>query len=299
MPNEILLTRKEKFQFSISGKANEYDWLSEILSNKTKYPIQNRSGKVLRWLEYLYNSGKWNDVVQLKLLSIEHLIYPDDILNGKDSIQQVIKRTRVRQSYDVTPLAEAPEWINELPKTIKLLNTSYELVKHGMEMEICLDRDGYRERYIDNVKRNQSFILAITTNKEKSTVELNRRLNVVQHTGYKNKSPHRRNVNLLYAFLKRVSKKYNNEQHYIFTLPESIPTDFINVEIDYYRNVVNAEAARLNAIIEINRARTEIYRSQVDAELARIRSIELLNSHRPEPMLIPDGYRLLYDVSSQ
>lgn len=182
------LTRKERHQFSQSGFDTVSNWLAYQVSKKVAAPIENRSDKVLRWLQYLADSKRW--VPELK--SLEAHISEDDIRTGRESTYKIIHLTKVRLNYSNEPLASRPAWFAGPTKTIRLLESAQQIVLVGAELDVCLDRDFYRERYIESVKSGNTHIFSIRTRCGLSAFELAWNKALIQHKAYGNGVPNKK-----------------------------------------------------------------------------------------------------------
>ena len=237
------LTRREKYQYSQSGFSVISDWLAYRLSKKLVVPINNRYDKVLRWLEYLHDTGRWVP----ELTKIESLIHEDDILTGRDSPKKVIRKTNIRTQYSNEPLADIPEWYSGPTKTIKLLNSAQDIVLMGAELNVCLDLNHFRERYINDVKTGKVHIFSIKTRCGISAFELSWTKHLLQHRSYKNKIPNLRHQLILKSFLCRIK---GQSKSIVMPYLETMPNLADNPRLRAFQNHVESEAQRLQAYAE-------------------------------------------------
>ena len=185
--------------------------------------IKLRSVKILRWLETVAGCvSRRESLTRIRTaqapggqrrefcaLDVLDEFQDADILTGKDSVSTVLERAAQRlgdnwmseQMKDFRVLAPVPAWAHKLPRGVRLLNTPAALATEGKEMGHCVG--GYR----DAVSNGQSHILAIDCGHgRRSTVELSPAMAVLQHKAASNRSPARRNQQLLQAFLNRLKR---------------------------------------------------------------------------------------------
>lgn len=217
------------------SRAEAHEWLSggaqqtveELLSARATHEfgreIKLRSVKILRWLEAVAGCANRRESLtrtrtaqapggqrrEFCALEILDEIQDTDIVTGKDSVTAVLERAAQRlganwmseQMQDFRVLAPVPAWAHKLPRGVLLLNTPAALATEGKDMGHCVG--GYR----DAVSNGQSHILAINCgNGRRSTVELSPAMAVLQHKAASNRSPARRNQQLLQALLNRLKR---------------------------------------------------------------------------------------------
>lgn len=257
------LTRKEKHNFNQSGFDTIPDWLAYQVSKKVVAPIENRSNKVLRWLQYLIDTDRW--VPELK--SLEAHISEDDVRTGRESVHKIIRLTKIRIERSNEPLAPKPAWFEGSTKTITLLESEQQIALVGAELEVCLDRDFYREQYIESVKSGNTHIFSIRTRCGLSAFELAWNKALIQHKAYNNGIPNKRHKAILRAFMSRIGGSVAP------VLPEFPNVPVPNNVASVYAAHVESEAARIRALAEINRISIDMYNAQVELYRAQIATL--------------------------
>lgn len=204
-----LLTKKEATQWLADSNGEVMfqegmmeQWVAEWICVNHDLP-EVRSVKVARWLQYLKQNGKWDTVTrkreaihlgvthQYTLLDILDEIMEDDIVTGVDGVTKVIERAnerkgeeffnRIKDDHAVIQSTSGNDWLNELPEGIRWLNTPAALAREGREMNHCVGT------YVQAVKNNQCYILALRNGSLRSTVELSvGDLTIRQHRGRSN-----------------------------------------------------------------------------------------------------------------
>lgn len=182
-----------------------------------------RSIKILRWVEYLNKTNKFEVLTKPRRVRIPGTdryfgrtywniideVQEEDILTGKDSAHDVFERAGRRKSVEFykeslkqnRKLCDIPEFATTLPRWIKYLSTSAELAIEGKELAHCVGG------YLSAVEQGNCHILSIRTQYGWSTVELDNYFHIAQHYGYNNSDPPKRNNDLLRAWINRITRK--------------------------------------------------------------------------------------------
>ena len=251
------LTRKERKQFRQSGFESPEDWLAYRLSKELAVPITNRQHNALRWLEYLRQTKRWVP----SLVKLESFIHDDDIVTGRESVKKVLRKAEIRRTFSTDQLAPVPSWYSGDTRTIRLLNSAQDIVITGAELEVCLDRDVFRERYINDTASGLTHIFVIKTRCGISAFELTCEKSLIQHRTYNNGLPNVRHEAILRAFMSRIGG----------TIPHGISID--EALVNEYRMHVETENARLRVLAEVNRMHLEAYSAQVEMYARRVQTI--------------------------
>ncbi len=211
------LTSKEAHRWLLAGAPEMAPWLYEELD----VPF-HRDVPVMRWMRALKDSKRWSTMtktrtvmhggnrVEFTALQILDEIMEEDILTGKDAVDDVLARASERRSKDFTEayrgdhsvLAPNPVWARELPGFARVLRTPAALIHRGEKENHCVGT------YVEAVRNQSCVIVAISTRHGESTAELSYDGTACRQLyAAKNTTPPRRHEQWMRAFVARLKRK--------------------------------------------------------------------------------------------
>jgi hypothetical protein len=216
-----LLSRKEAHDYFIKGGPSPYMDMTDNVNNYLDsllptLPYKLHYLEVLRWLIHQNEIGHWSILTKNRLLHgaymgtfLEYVdeIEPDDLTHGlKTGIYHAFANSQDRIAAD--SVLGTDEIISEnvfgkLPHGVNLLDTSNKLIHEGKFMHHCVG--SYHRR----VKERKSYIFAIHSYKQRSTLELIKDKNdwvVNQHRSFKNKGAGARHQKLINLWLDKINR---------------------------------------------------------------------------------------------
>ena len=143
--------------------------------------------------------------VEFNFISAIDEVQDEDILSDADGVNAVFNRVSQRNSEEyakkmkdnTTVLAPTPEWMDSLPRWVRVLDTPAMLIKEGSEMIHCVGT------YVEAVRKSRCVILTINTPHGRSTVEVTPQGRLLQHRSVKNAEPPARHEQWIRAWLNR------------------------------------------------------------------------------------------------
>lgn len=211
------LTSKEAHRWLLAGAPEMSPWLSDELD----VPF-HRDVPVVRWMRALKDSKRWSTMtktrtvmhggnrVEFTALQILDEIMEEDIVTGKDAVDDVLARASERRSKDFTEahrgdhgvLAPNPVWARELPGFARVLRTPAALIHRGEKENHCVGT------YVGAVRNQSCVIVAISTRHGESTAELSYDGTACRQLyAAKNTTPPRRHEQWMRAFVARLKRK--------------------------------------------------------------------------------------------
>lgn len=211
------LTSKEAHRWLLAGAPEMASWLSEELDVP-----EHRDVPVVRWMRALKDGKRWGTMtktrtvmhggerVEFSALQILDEIMEEDIVTGKDAVDDVLARASERRSKDFTEayrgdhsvLAPKPVWARELPGFARVLRTPAALIHRGEKENHCVGT------YVEAVRNQSCVIVAISTRHGESTAELSYDGTACRQLyAAKNTTPPRRHEQWMRAFVARLKRK--------------------------------------------------------------------------------------------